>query len=583
MLLVLLCLACRNKDSDPDSGIIPEDTGDAPVDADGDGFYEEDDCDDTNSAVYPGASEIPYNGLDDDCDETTPDDDLDGDGFLEADDCDDLDAATNPDATEVCDGLDNDCNGEEDDAVGDLWYADVDRDGFGDASVSSQSCDGANGYVDDATDCDDTDASAYPGAEEVCDEADNDCNGEVDEGVQSIYWADTDGDGHGDPDSSTEGCDLPTGYSDNDNDCDDYDPESTALAEDADCDGTTTDDDCDDEDPDLGQLDEDGDGISSCDGDCDDGDRRTAPGAAEEDSATACMTDADGDGYGSDRPRSGVEAGTDCDDDDDELFPYGDGCGWRAVSCGDDDHNCALKSSGKVHCWGYDGIGSPPSDPVNQLASGGYFDCVLDSSDALDCWGASVGGMESAPSGTYAQVAVGTYANGCVLDDDGDLKCWGVSEYGITYEPSGSFEKVGVGFYFACAIDDDQELVCWGTSDPEPPSGTYQAISVGGGLHACALKTDGAVECFGIGAGIDGAPSSKGWVSIAAGDDHSCAVSGTGTLDCWGDDDYDQVSDAPSGSFTSVCSGDDHSCAITTGGELKCWGDDDYDQVSDTP
>jgi len=46
-----------------------------------------------NSAVYPGNQELPYNGIDDDCDDSTLDDDLDQDGFVVADDCDDSDAA----------------------------------------------------------------------------------------------------------------------------------------------------------------------------------------------------------------------------------------------------------------------------------------------------------------------------------------------------------------------------------------------------------------------------------------------------------------------------------------------------------
>ena len=84
------------------------------------------DCDDANDTVSWSADEIPYNGMDDDCDETTPDDDLGEYGF--ADD----DAAVNPEAEEMCDGLDNDCDGEideDDPSDASSWYADVDGDG----------------------------------------------------------------------------------------------------------------------------------------------------------------------------------------------------------------------------------------------------------------------------------------------------------------------------------------------------------------------------------------------------------------------------------------------------------------------
>ncbi|MCP4808452.1 MAG: hypothetical protein GY913_05915 [Proteobacteria bacterium] len=178
MLLLVLSLACRSKDFDADSGIVAGDSDvDPVVDMDGDGSPAEEDCDDANNTVYP------HNGLDDDCDPTTLDDDLDEDGFGEADDCDDAAAEVNPDAVESCNGVDDDCNGQVDDAVGDLWFADVDEDGFGDPATETQSCDGVSGTVADDTDCDDTDETVFPGANEVCNEADDDCGGVVDEDV----------------------------------------------------------------------------------------------------------------------------------------------------------------------------------------------------------------------------------------------------------------------------------------------------------------------------------------------------------------------------------------------------------------
>ena len=110
-----------------------------------------------------------------------PADDQDGDGYPAADDCDDGNAAINPGATEVCDGVDNDCDGEIDEDVTTTWYQDADGDGFGDSDVTADACEKPSGYVPTGNDCDDDEAEAFPGNTEVCDGIDNDCDGEVDE------------------------------------------------------------------------------------------------------------------------------------------------------------------------------------------------------------------------------------------------------------------------------------------------------------------------------------------------------------------------------------------------------------------
>lgn len=88
--------------------------------------------------------------------------DEDEDGYSSDEDCDDSDAAVNPGATEECDGIDNDCDGDTDDddsSVSDpsTWYRDADSDGEGDASDTVEACEAPSGYVATGEDCDDTD------------------------------------------------------------------------------------------------------------------------------------------------------------------------------------------------------------------------------------------------------------------------------------------------------------------------------------------------------------------------------------------------------------------------------------------
>jgi hypothetical protein len=299
-------------------GCNPEDQ-----DNDGDGFTPtEGDCDDGQELIYPGAFES-CNGLDDDCDNSIDEDfDADSDGHFDADgctdgtDCDDTDAAFNPDAIELCDGEDNDCDGVADNGLTPRqWCEDGDGDGVG-SDIAIEVCEDIApiGYVDcptDGFDCDDSAGSVFPGATEVCNGVDDDCNGSAD--------FDSAGEVDGDSDGSLS-CD----------DCDDADasafPGNPEL-----CDGV--DNDCDTEIP-SDEVDADGDGYLAC-AECNDAAPLINPGAEEVCDAldSDCDTiidpleiDGDGDGWIDcidwvPNGAVGIFGAGDCEDGDGSVFP----------------------------------------------------------------------------------------------------------------------------------------------------------------------------------------------------------------------------------------------------------------------
>jgi hypothetical protein len=117
--------------------------------------------------------------------------------------------------------MDNDCDGEVDEGFV-AWYADQDGDTYGDASDEVFAVEQPDGYVSNSSDCSDSDPNSYPGADELYDQMDNDCDGEVDEGFVAWY-ADQDSDTYGDASNELFATEQPEGYVSNSFDCDDSD------------------------------------------------------------------------------------------------------------------------------------------------------------------------------------------------------------------------------------------------------------------------------------------------------------------------------------------------------------------------
>ena len=333
--------------------------------------------------------------------------DADGDGYAEDVDCDDTDASINPGATEVCDGVDNNCDGNVDEGVTTTYYLDSDGDGYGDLNTTTEACSEPSGYTSDSTDCDDSDAAINPAATEVCDGVDNNCDGSVDEGVTTTYYLDDDGDGYGDLNTTTEACSEPSGYTSDSTDCDDSDagvyPGAAEVCDgvDQDCDGVV--------DEGTECFDDDGDGYTENDGDCNDGDASINPGATEVcdgvdedcdgviDNDTDCYDD-DGDGYTEDDGDcddgdAGLnlddvdgDGDTSCDGDCDDNDPAAnladaDGDGFDSCSGDCDDGEVTVYPGAAEICDGLDNDCDPSTDELADLDGDGFTLCDGDCDD----------------------------------------------------------------------------------------------------------------------------------------------------------------------------------------------------------
>jgi subtilisin-like proprotein convertase family protein len=170
------------------------------------------------------------------------------------DDCDDAEELAYFGATEVCDGVDNNCDGVIDEGVTTTSYADADLDGFGDPDWPAYTCGVPEGYVENSTDCDDSNDLVNPDATETCDGLDNNCDGQIDEDVTTPWYFDFDGDGYGDSGLTIEACSQPPDYVNDSTDCDDNDASVYPGAPEF-CDEFSVDSDCDSlpdsQDPDV--------------------------------------------------------------------------------------------------------------------------------------------------------------------------------------------------------------------------------------------------------------------------------------------------------------------------------------------
>ncbi|MCB9662069.1 MAG: hypothetical protein H6726_30795 [Sandaracinaceae bacterium] len=576
------------------------DEGGSPqaVCADAPGFsVVQDDCDDGAARVHSAQLEI-CDGVDNDCDGRTDESsapiawylDADIDGFGDPDstpviscavvpgyavrpgDCDDNDQSMSPSAPERCDGMDNNCDGLANFLIRPGDTEDDDQDGFPD-----HRCGG--------NDCNDANPSVYPGAPELCDGIDNDCDGVVDgASADAIWYVDLDGDGFGDSNGPTVMSCTPVPMRvTRGGDCNDASASIRPGAND-DCDGIDTD--CD------GRIDESGlrnayyqdtdnDGVGDArlgivfacpnrvpvgavegGGDCNDdnptifanapelcdGLDNDCDGMMDEDAPQSWYPDGDSDGHGSpvggmvtcNPPQGYVLSNDDCDDLDAGNFPG------NVESCDGFNNDCDMQvdEDGAAACMLANGTGV----------------CMNGACQVASC----VSGRDSCD---------GTFSTGCEVSTDRDP-----AHCGGCLQPCGLGDSCGVGTLGTCDEAPFTQLAAtW--------EGVFALRSTGGsaawgrGLSG-DLGNGAAITLFEPGEGP------RGFVELDGGNTFGCARNAAGRVFCFGNGGSGRLGQGTSDTSqrptpvqavgitnaTGVSAGHDHACAVLATGQVLCWG-----------
>lgn len=292
------------------------------------------------------------------------------------------------------------------------------------------------------------------------------------------------------------------------------------------------------------------------------------------------------------------------------------GITWDAVSPGQ-IHTCALDTTGKAYCWGYNGDGelgdgtdidrtlpAPISSSLRftQITSGDYHTCALDTTGLAYCWGSNNDGQlgsgdtisKSLPTpvslGLTFQEIDATGSNTCALTFDAKVYCWGndysgeLGDGGTNTDKSiptqinlavPAFIKVAVGYDHSCALDTAGQAYCWGNNSNGQLGNGYS----GYGFNQSSPVISGVGFSFS---------------SISAGSKLTCGLDNLGKAYCWGNGSFSQmgnglditanalpVATAATMTFKQISAGGYHACGIDQNDKAYCWGYNAYGQMAD--
>lgn len=610
------------------------------------------DCDDdpaTGANVRPNQVEVCGNLVDDNCDGAVDEGrfyrDLDNDGrgdpavemtgscmpgwVTNADDCDDTRSETYLGARELCDGLDNDCSLPGAAAGGPDPSEDMDGDGHSPLSATclGRGEPGAPGFAFPKDDCDDSDATIYTGADEICGNGiDEDCDRIPDNPTQRIC-TDADGDDHGSPATlrTIDSCEVPAGHVPEArcDDCNDAQPSAFPGNREI-CD--RLDNDCSSGGGVDASEDVDGDGYApigaACAGrgeagvpetafprtDCDDSVATTHPGVTD----VCDRLDAD--------CSSGGGVALDEDADNDGHAPIGATCLARgepgAPSTAFPADDCD-DTTATVH-------GGVPASTDYATCDGVDNDCDPSTSELTSAEACSPQGYCGAGGACGRRLEVLEIVSGadhtCARLADGSARCWGENDSGqlgdgttidrvepVAVEALPRSVQLAAGSARTCSLAYDGTVQCWGGT-PAAVTGLSGVVEVRSGIgHACARLADGTVRCWGTnssGQVGDGTtvtrpspvevPGLTGVRGLALGNLHSCALLEDHTVRCWGHNNSGQVGTGSIGAnvltptavvglsgVESIRAGSNHTCALLASGAVRCWGINSNGQLGD--
>lgn len=338
------------------------------------------------------------------------------------------------------------------------------------------------------------------------------------------------------------------------------------------------------------------------------------------------------------------------------------------------NHTCALRADRTVACFGRgdlgalgDGTGATNAKPQTVVVQGGAAlgevvaigsgwggSCALRSDGRVLCWGSGdygqlgdgVRGTHSALVATPTQLPQASSALGlgsmaldaCARSARGDASCFGDDRSGklgsngvagpgplsYTLDPrlgTSNIAELTTGGDQTCALLIDGQLACAGLTSHWngalvqtvstvgsqvliPSSPTSIAHVAAGDDHSCGVRTDGSVACWGGNAyGQLGVGTQSSYVplspllsevrDLAAGRQFTCVARGRSEVACWGRNDFGQLG-APTTAWgpnpvfvygtlgaLSVTAGARHACAVQEGGTGVCWGDNSSGQLGD--